>query len=51
MYPLPFKLARHPKGYVERRFVNVLERPKPRKLICINQNDDQRLLETVKNIV
>jgi len=51
MGPLPFKLARHPKGYVERRFVNVLERPKPRKLICINESDDKRTLDTVKNIV
>ena len=47
MGPLPFKLGPHPKGYVERKFVNVLERPKPRKLICINQDDSQRTVDNV----
>ena len=39
MQPQPFSLARKPVDYVERKFINVVERPKPRRLICINEHE------------
>ena len=45
MYPTPFKFPRTPFGYVERRFVNVLERPKQRKLICVNEGESTFTIE------
>lgn len=45
MYPTPIKFPREPKGYIERRFINVIERPKQRKLICINELETPQMLE------
>ncbi|XP_065066147.1 large ribosomal subunit protein bL27-like [Rhopilema esculentum] len=44
----PIKLPRRPLDYAERKFINVIERPKSRKLICVNEHE---MSTNVKNDV
>lgn len=39
LQPQPFRMMWREKDYVERKFMNVLEKPKPRRLICVNKSE------------
>ena len=38
LQPEPFRFTWMKPDYVERKFMNVIERPKTRKLICVNEH-------------
>eukprot|EP00794_Sanderia_malayensis_P009101 gene9101-10073_t len=47
LQPEPFRLAWRKTDYVERKFINVVEKSKSRRLLCVNKHDNINKIEDI----